>query len=152
MNMNERADDPEAARALAVAGEIRVLIGQLRQRLREQSHLGDFSLTQLQVLVWLESEGPATVTSIARAQGMRPQSMGETLAVLKSAGLVSGVPDPNDGRQTILSLTADCRKKIKAARAAKDDWLFQAIRSKLTQAEQKQLATGVELLKRLIDS
>lgn len=149
--MPERQHDPEAARTLALASDIRVLIGQLRRWLRDQALLGDFTGSQIQVLIWLEREGPATVTTLARAHGVRPQSMGETLAVLKAAGLVDGAPDPADGRQTLLSLTAACREKIKVSRAAREDRLFRAIRTKLVPAEQEQLAAGLELLKRLID-
>jgi hypothetical protein len=43
------------------------------------------------------------------------------MAALEAAGLVSGTPDPNDGRQTTLSLTAACRQKVKAGRAARED-------------------------------
>jgi DNA-binding MarR family transcriptional regulator len=78
--------------------------------------------------------------------------MGETLAALKAAGFVSGAPDPNDGRQTVLSITPAFRRKIKASRAAREDWLLRTIQSRFSAAEQKQLAIGVDLLKRLIDS
>jgi DNA-binding MarR family transcriptional regulator len=74
------------------------------------------------------------------------------LAALKAAGFVNGAPDPNDGRQTVLSLTPAFRKKIKAARAAREDWLFRTIQTGFTATEQQQLAIGVDLLKRLIDS
>jgi DNA-binding MarR family transcriptional regulator len=102
------------------------------------------------VLTRLESAGPATVTALARAEGVRPQSLGANVSVLEAAGLVTGIPDPSDGRQTILSLTAAARERITAGRAAKDDWLFRAIRTNLDPTEQEQLATGVELLKRLV--
>jgi DNA-binding MarR family transcriptional regulator len=75
--------------------------------------------------------------------------MGANVAALEAAGLISGIPDPNDGRQTILSLTAACRQKVKAGRAAREDWLFRAIQTNLTPAEQEELARAVELLKRL---
>ena len=150
--MNRQPNDPEAARALAVAGELRVLIGKLKRRLRGQSHLGDFTWSQVEVLIRLEREGPATVTNLARAEGVRPQSMGETLAALKTAGLVSGAPDPTDGRQTVLSLTTACRELLRAGRAAREDWLFRAIQTKLTPAEQAELAHAVELLTRIADS
>jgi DNA-binding MarR family transcriptional regulator len=149
--MNEEQGDPEAARALVVAGKLRVLIGKLSRRLREQAHPGDFTWSQVSVLARLERDGPATVTTLARTEGVRPQSMGATVSVLEAAGLVSGTPDPTDGRQTILSLTAACREWIKAGRAAKEDWLFRAIRTKLASGEQEELATAVELLKRLVD-
>src|SRR5579864_7543187 len=150
MSKTDLPTDPETLHALAE--DLRVLVGKLRRRMREEAHIGDFTPSQVQVLGLLEREGPATVTALARAQGMRPQSMGETLSVLKAAGLVSGAPDPNDGRQTVLSLTPAFRKKIKASRAAREDWLFHAIQTRFSAAEQQQLAIGVGLLKRLIDS
>jgi DNA-binding MarR family transcriptional regulator len=134
-----------------LAEDLRVLAGKLRRRLREESRVGDFTPSQVQVLNLLEREGPATVTALARAHGMRPQSMGETLAALKAGGIVSGAPDPNDGRQTVLSLTPSFRKKVKASRAAREDWLYRTIQTRFTAVEQQQLATGVDLLKRLVE-
>jgi DNA-binding MarR family transcriptional regulator len=106
----------------------------------------------LSVLGRLERDGPATVTVLARSEGMRPQSMGAIVAALEAAGIVTGEPDPADGRQTILSLAPAFRKKVKARRAATEDWLFKSIQSRLAPAEQDVLANGVELLKRLVDS
>jgi DNA-binding MarR family transcriptional regulator len=143
--------DMDEAHTLALAGDLRVVIGQLRRRLREQASFGDLTWSQTSVLSRLDREGPATVTSLARAEGMRPQSMGATVSALQAAGLVSGSPDPKDGRQTILSLTPTCQEWIKAGRAAKEDWLFRAIQSKLSPEEQEELASAVELLKRLAE-
>jgi len=140
------------ALASALAGELRILISQLRHRLREQSHLGDYTWSQTSVIIRLERDGPATVSALARAEGVRQQSMGATISTLEAAGLVKGSPDPADGRQTILSLTDACREMIQASRAAKEDWLFHAIQTKLSPAEQEQLATDLELLKRIADS
>jgi DNA-binding MarR family transcriptional regulator len=135
-----------------LAGELRILISQLRHRLREQTHLGDYTWSQTSVIIRLERDGPATVSALARAEGVRQQSMGATISTLEAAGLVKGSPDPADGRQTILSLTDACREMIQASRAAKEDWLFHAIQTKLSPAEQEQLATDLELLKRIADS
>ena len=140
------------APASALASELRILISQLRHRLREQSHLGDYTWSQTSVIIRLERDGPATVSALARAEGVRQQSMGATISTLEAAGLVKGSPDPADGRQTILSLTDACREMIQANRAAKEDWLFRAIQTKLSPAEQEQLAAALELLKRIADS
>ena len=150
--MSKQQDDPEAARATALAGEFRVLIGKLSRRLREQAHPGDFTWSQKSALLRLERDGPATVTTLARAEGVRPQSMGATVSALQAAGLVSGAPDPADGRQTILCLTASCLEMLKAGRAARQDWLFRAIRQEFAPVEHEALATAVALLKRLADS
>jgi DNA-binding MarR family transcriptional regulator len=140
------------ALASALAGELRILISQLRHRLREQSHLGDYTWSQTSVIIRLERDGPATVSALARAEGVRQQSMGATISTLEAEGLVKGSPDPVDGRQTILSLTDACLEMIQANRAAKEDWLFRVIQTKLSRAEQEQLATALELLKRIADS
>lgn len=144
--------DPEAARALAVAADLRAVVGRLIRRLREQADAGDLTSPQKSVLLHLEREGSATVTALARAQNMRPQSMGAIVSTLQAAGLVEGMPDPADGRQTILSLTASCREMIAAGRAARQDWLFRAIQTNLDRGEQEQMAGAIELLKRLADS
>ena len=150
--MSKQKSNSGNALASALAGELRILISQLRHRLREQSHLGDYTWSQTSVIIRLERDGPATVSALARAEGVRQQSMGATISTLEAAGLVKGSPDPADGRQTILSLTDACLEMIQANRAAKEDWLFRVIQTKLSRAEQEQLATALELLKRIADS
>jgi DNA-binding MarR family transcriptional regulator len=149
--MNGQQDHLDTTRASDLAAELRALIGKLRRRLREQANPGDLTPSQVSVLLRLEREGPATVSNLARAEGMRPQSMGTAIGSLEAAGLVSGAPDPNDGRQTILSLTEACREWIRESRAARQDWLFRTIQARLSPQEQEELASAVELLKRLVD-
>jgi len=150
--MTGHQDDPDDARALALASELRGLVGQFKRLFRDQASLGDMTLSQVAVLGRLDRDGPATVSSLARVAGVRPQSMGATVAALETAGLVSGAPDPNDGRQTIWSLTPACREWIRLGRAAREDWLFHKIQQKLSAGEQEQLASGLALLKRLTES
>ncbi len=144
-------NDLDAPRALALAAELRVVAGRLIRRLREQADDGDLTSSQKSVVLHLDREGPATVTTLARAQDMRPQSMGAIVSALQLAGLVEGAPDPADGRQTLLSLTPACRDMIATGRAARQDWLFRAIQTTLDREQQEQLAGAVELLKRLAD-
>lgn len=82
---------------------------------------------------------------------MRPQSMSAVIAPLEAAGLVTGAPDPDDGRQTLLSLTKKCRVLIQERRAAKQDWLTRTILAKLSAQEQEQLSTTLEFLARLVE-
>jgi len=143
--------DPEIDSAATLAREIRGLAGKLKRRLREQADGGDLTPSQTSVLLRLEKDGSATTSSLARAEGMRPQSMGAVIAALESAGLVQGAPDPADGRQTILSLTDACRQRIDEGRAARQDWLFRTIRARFSAQEQQQLMAAVALLQRLVD-
>jgi DNA-binding MarR family transcriptional regulator len=144
-------DDRQNARAATLAQDIRGLVGKLKRRLREQSDVGDLAPSQTAVLLRLEKDGPATTSSLARAEGMRPQSMGTVIDALQSAGLVHGSPDPKDGRQTILSLTDACRQWIREGRAARQDWLFRTIQAQLSEEEQDVLTTAVGLLQRIVD-
>lgn len=150
--MSSPAPESDSAHTAALAGELRVVAGQLIRRLREQSQKGALTLSQVSALGRLEREGPMTVTALARAEGVRPQSMGATIASLEAAGHIAGAPDPADGRQTLLSVTEACRDWIRASRAAREDWLFHTIRTRLSPAEQDELAAAVELLRRLVDS
>ncbi len=144
--------EPETSAVSAMAVDLRLLLGQLRRKLREQDGSEDLTWSQTCVLSRLERDGPATVTALARAEGVRPQSMGATIASLEAAGLVIGAPDPGDGRRTLLSLTDACRDWIMAGRTARQDWLVHAIQSKLSVEEQAALARAVDLLKRLLGS
>ncbi|MDR3708182.1 MAG: MarR family transcriptional regulator [Capsulimonadaceae bacterium] len=134
-----------------LAGELRVSIGKLIRRVREQAHPGDFTSAQKSVLHRLERDGSATVSALARAESVRPQSMRVTVASLEKMGLVSGEQDPTDGRQTFFSLTVACRETLRSSRVAREDWLTRALQAQLTPREQEQLAGAVELLKRLAD-
>ena len=149
--MAKKSGASEASRLSALAAELRVSVGKLSRRLREQAHPGDFTSAQKSVLIRLERDGPATVSTLARAESVRPQSMGTTVSSLEVAGLVRGEPDPTDGRQTIFSLTPACRETIKTSRAAREDWLFRALQAQLAPREQEELAAAVEYLKRLAD-
>jgi DNA-binding MarR family transcriptional regulator len=149
--MNSEPADSESVGPATLAAELRIVAGALSRRLREQADVGDLTSAQKSVLLRLERDGPATGSALARAEAMRPQSMGAIVAALEAAGYVTGAPDPSDGRQTIISLTDHFRDWASAARAARQDWLLRILQARLTAQEQHQLAGAVELLKRLLD-
>jgi DNA-binding MarR family transcriptional regulator len=74
-----------------------------------------------------------------------------TVASLEAAGVVSGKPDPKDGRQTLLSLTPSFLKLVRTGRAAREDWLFRALQGQLSAREREQLAAAIKLLSKLAD-
>lgn len=150
---SEQADSESAgAAASTLASELHMIAGALSRRLREQADVGDLTSAQKSVLLRLERDGPATGSALARAEAMRPQSMGAIIAVLETAGYVAGTPDPSDGRQTIISLTDRFRERVSAGRAARQDWLLCTLQARLTAQEQHQLAGALKLLKRLLAS
>jgi DNA-binding MarR family transcriptional regulator len=143
-----RSGTPQLA---ALAGELRICLGKLTRRLREQARPNDLTSAQKSVLLRLDRDGPATVSALARAESVRPQSMRVTVAGLEAIGAIRGEPDSADGRQTLIALTSTFGKTLKAGRAAKDDWLFRALQAQLSAQEQDALAAAVKLLQRLAD-
>ena len=128
--MDKQSRRSETSPLGKLAGDLRIALGKLKRRLREQAHLQPISTdSQKSVLLRLDRDGPATVASaLARAESVRPQSMRVTVAGLARMGAVSGKPDSTDGRQTLIDLTPDLRKALNANRAAvKDDWLRYAL-------------------------
>ena len=141
----------DAAFASALAAELRTTVGNLVRKVRQQGGHENFTAAQIAVILRLERDGPATVSSLARAEGMRPQSMSAVISPLEEMGFVAGAADPSDGRKTLMSLTKDCNKFIAQGRAARQDWLANAIQQRLSPQEQKQVASAIHLLARLAE-
>ena len=149
--MNSRKSSTQTGLSRTLAAEIRAIYRKLKLRVREHGNGNDLTPSQTSVLLRLEKDGSATVSSLARAEGMRPQSMSAIVTPLQESGLVSGAPDPSDGRQTLMSLTPKCLKWIQEGRAARQDWLTTTISQKLSLHEQEQLQSALELLTRLVE-
>jgi len=81
-------------------------IGLLVRRVRAAAASHELSLTEATVMARLAKDGPATTADLARAESMKPQSMGTTIAALEEMGLVERKPHPTDGRQVNIELTA----------------------------------------------
>ncbi len=124
-------------------------IGLLVRRVRAAAASHELSLTEAAILSRLERDGPATIADLARAERMRPQSMGTTIAVLDEMGLVERRRHPTDGRQVNIGLTAKGFVVRKSAREAKRTWLAQAI-ARLDGTEQETLFRAGEIIRRLV--
>ncbi len=123
-------------------------IGLLVRRVRAAAASHELSLTESAVLARLDKEGPATTANLARAEGIKPQSMGATVAALEELGLLERKPHPTDGRQVNIELTAQGVAVRKSAREAKRTWLAQAI-AQLDKEEQATLLDAGAIIKRL---
>jgi DNA-binding MarR family transcriptional regulator len=128
------------------ASELRIVLGQLVRRLRVEHRL---PIPHGIVLSRLEREGPATTSSLAAAERVRPQSMAQTLGELEADGLVSRTPDPADRRQVLIAVTDRGREELAEDRARREGWLSQAIETELTPEERDVLVRAVPLLRRI---
>ena len=134
-----------------VATQLASVVSRLLRRLRTTSSDSLLTPTQRSVLARLDQEGPATTAALARAEYVRPQSMRLTLGALESQGLVERAPDPADGRKSVMSISDVGRTTLGAVRAAKHNWLAEAIAAELDGAERRTVAEATALLDRLVE-
>lgn len=125
-------------------------IGLLVRRVRAAAASHDLSLTESAVMARLARDGPATTADLARAEGMKPQSMGTTIAALEEMGMVERKPHPSDGRQVNIELTVKGAAVRKSTKDAKRTWLAQAI-SQLDEQERETLFQAGEIIRRLAE-
>src|SRR5450631_3015923 len=104
--MNKAPDAPIIPETAVT--ELSLAIGQLVRRLRMEANPGELSWSQIAVLARLDKAGGMMTTAeLARAERVKPQSMGTTLSDLEQAGLVQRRPHPSDGRQVLFALTPE---------------------------------------------
>ncbi|HEX4311263.1 MAG TPA: MarR family transcriptional regulator [Acidobacteriaceae bacterium] len=125
-------------------------IGLLVRRVRAAGQMHELSLAESAVLGRLEREGPATTAELARAEGVKPQSMGATVAVLAKRRMIQRRPHPTDGRQRLIVLTAKGAAVRKSMKDAKHTWLAQAVAG-LNSREQETLFRAGEIIRRLAE-
>ena len=142
-------DIPESAARAAT--DLRVVFSRVRRRLREVAALGDLTPSQTSVLSRLDKGGPASMSDLAAAEQVRPQSMAATLTVLFSHELIAKQPDPTDGRRQLVSLTDFGRDKIAVSRRSREEWLARQLADDFTEAERQTLIEAMALLDRLAD-
>ncbi len=139
--MPKRTDDAE---------ELMSAIGLLVRRARAQSDTGGFSWAERLVVARLARSGATSIAELARAEGMKPQSMGSTVAALEAAGIVEREPHPTDGRQSLIALSTKGKAVRKTIRDAKIAWLEQAL-ARLEPDERQTLFDAGRIIARLVE-
>lgn len=130
-----------------LATELRVVLGRVVRRMRAEH---TFPLSQASVLGRLDREGGQSVSDLAGAEHMRPQSMAQVVVDLEGQGLVQRRPDPHDGRRALVELTPRGRAAITAERRRREGWLARAI-SGLPAEDREVLVRAADLFRRLTE-
>ncbi|MDF3311209.1 MarR family transcriptional regulator [Rhodococcus sp. T2V] len=105
--------------------------------------------TQLQALANLDRLGAMSARELAKVEQVAPQTVARTVALLEERGLVSRIPDPNDGRAQIISITDIGRGKLVADRVKRSEWLADVLDERCTDVEREVLFAAGTLLRRL---
>ncbi|GLS43352.1 MarR family transcriptional regulator [Methylobacterium brachythecii] len=140
--------------AAALASDVEDLLqatGLLLRRLRSESNPGELTWSQFAALARLGKLGPATTADLARAETVKPQSMGATLAALEQAGFIERRPHPSDGRQVLFALTEGGDAAWQEGRRLRRAWLGQAL-NQLNPAEREAVTGAAAVIRRLATS
>jgi DNA-binding MarR family transcriptional regulator len=129
--------------------ELRETLSRVARRMRAEPGP---PISQLVVLGRLRREGPASISDLAAAERMRPQSMAQTVRDLEAADLVSRRPDPADGRRVFIELTAAGVQRLETTVAAREDWLAETLEAELDAEERELLRRALKLLVRIADT
>jgi DNA-binding MarR family transcriptional regulator len=135
-----------AARA---ARDLRVVFSRLRRRIREVAGDEELTPSQVSALTLISKGGAATASTLASAEGVRPQSMAATLAVLEQLGLIRRSPDPDDGRRQLVTLTEAGRERVEGDQQAREEWLTRALQDRYTEEERQTVLAALSLMERL---
>ena len=133
------------------AAELMQAMGVLLRRVRGEAGSVGLGWSLAAVLGRLDRTGAMTTAELARAEMVKPQSMGGFLAELEQEGLVRRQPHPTDGRQILFSLTEAGVEARRRRQAAKLAWLTTAI-ERCDADERRTLVDAIALIQRLGES
>ena len=129
------------------ASRLRSAVSLLARQLRSGSAAADSpSVAKLSVLGQLHRHGPCTPTALAGFERVKLQSLTRLLAELEAEGWIGRAPHPGDGRQWLLSLTADGTRRLKAIMRTREAALAEAIGSSLDERQRALLLEACGLI------
>ncbi len=111
------------------------------------SELGPASVSALATIDRLEALTPG---ELARAERIQPPTATRLLARLAEEGLIIKAPDPDDGRCSIVSTTAEGQALLKRLRGRKNAYLARRMK-RLSEDDVDALDRAAEILERVLE-
>jgi DNA-binding MarR family transcriptional regulator len=139
----KRETEPE------LAPRLRLAIARLARRLRQEGGT-DLGPSQLVALATIERHGPLAPSELAERERIKRPTATRIVANLERAGLLTRVRDPEDGRSSILSVTADGRALLRRLRERKTAFLARRLRE-LPAQDRRTLERAAELLEGMLE-
>jgi DNA-binding MarR family transcriptional regulator len=133
-----------------IAAHLRLVIGRTARRLRQEAG-NELGASTASALTTVELHGPLTPSELAEIERVKRPTATRILRGLEEERLVARTPDPNDGRSTLISLTAEGRERLRRLRGRKNAYLARRMRS-LDAAEVATLERAAQILERLLEA
>ena len=144
----EKGDLPVAVTP-ELAARLRLTIARVARRLRQEAGT-DLGPAQSSALATIERHGPLAPSELAQRERIKRPTATRLVGSLVELGLVDRVPDPADGRGSILTATPPGRALLRRLRARKTAYLAQQLRD-LPPSDAAALARAAEVLERMLE-
>jgi len=132
-----------------LAPRLRWAITRTARRLRQEAG-SDLGPSQTAALATIERHGPLSPSELAERERIKRPTATRILRHLEAAGLVVRVRDPEDGRSSILSVTAEGRVLLRRLRARKTAYLAKRLAG-LDDEDRRTLERAAELLEGMLE-
>jgi DNA-binding MarR family transcriptional regulator len=132
-----------------LAPRLRWAITRMARRMRQEAGT-DLGPSQVAALATIERHGPLSPSELADAERIKRPTATRILRHLEEAALVARVKDPEDGRGSILSITAAGRTHLKRLRARKTAYLASRL-DRLPAEDRRTLEHAAELLEGMLE-
>lgn len=109
------------------ASELRVALARVHRQLRARI-VGGLTASQTSALARIEQHGPIRLTALSDLEGISPATMNKLIDSLVERGLVERLPDPADGRASLLRLGAEGDLVLQEIRSRNTEALREALR------------------------
>lgn len=133
----------------SLADRLRVSIGRLARRLRQQS-LGGLTPSQASVISTLDVHGPMTMGRLAEHEGIAKPSVTGIVGRLVQKGLVEKKEDSSDRRSSIVAITPEGSQLLEQRRRERTAYLARRIEG-LDGDDRAVLERAVMLLEEMIE-
>jgi DNA-binding MarR family transcriptional regulator len=121
----------------------------MARRLRQESGT-DLGPSQVAALATVERHGPLSPSELADRERIKRPTATRIVGHLEAAGLVQRVRDPEDGRSSILSVTADGRAVLRRLRERKTAYLAKRLGT-MDAEDRRTLERAAELLEGMLE-
>jgi DNA-binding MarR family transcriptional regulator len=132
-----------------LASRLRAVVLRTNRRLRQEAG-GELSPTLMATLGTISRHGPLTPSELAQRERIQRPTATRLIARLEAPGYIARTPDPQDGRSSLIAVTAPGSDLLAAVRDRKDAFLARRLR-RLTAEERATLRHAADILERVLE-
>jgi len=132
-----------------LASELRLAVGRLGRRLRQQA-VGGLSPSQVSALATLDNHGAMPMGRLSRHEAVSAPTMTRIVDRLEEQALVARSIDPDDARSTVVTLTPPGRRALVRVRKERTAYLAQRLDT-FDDAEVAALVAALPALRKLAE-